>query len=504
MQEENLTEQKARLRSRAVCVVIPTYNNAGTILDVVRRSLEQCDDVIVVCDGCTDSTVELLSSLSGNIDILEFKTNRGKGAALREGFRHARQRGFAYAITLDADGQHFPEDIPAMLQANIDNPGALIVGERTNLDKAKRSRGSRFANRFGNFWFALQTGHRLSDTQTGYRLYPLKKLPPLGLLTSRYEAELELLVFASWAGVRLVRENVNVYYPPREERVSHFRPTRDFARISLLNTILCLLALVYGYPRSILRWTARLLRTLYSAVFFLLSSILVISPLSHLCVATTGDEDLKKRRLHRMINSCFRFIVHKHGIPGCPYSVSNPAGEDYSTPALILCNHQSHLDLAPLLAQTPKMIVMTAGYIWNNPVYRFTIRNADFLPTTEGIDKMLPKLRELVSKGYSIAVYPEGTRSLDCQIGRFHKGAFLIAETLGLDIIPLILYGSGRALPKHGRLLRKWPLRMEIDARITPEELFKMGETTRERASAMRKYYKRRYAEIADRIEQDL
>lgn len=115
MQEENLTEQKARLRSRAVCVVIPTYNNAGTILDVVRRSLEQCDDVIVVCDGCTDSTVELLSSLSGNIDILEFKTNRGKGAALREGFRHARQRGFAYAITLDADGQHFPEDIPAML-----------------------------------------------------------------------------------------------------------------------------------------------------------------------------------------------------------------------------------------------------------------------------------------------------------------------------------------------------------------------------------------------------
>ena len=125
-----------------------------------------------------------------------------------------------------------------MLQANIDNPGALIVGERTNLEKAERSRGSRFANRFSNFWFALQTGHRLSDTQSGYRLYPLKKLPPLGLLTSRYEAELELLVFASWAGVRLVRENVNVYYPPREERVSHFRPARDFARISLLNTIL--------------------------------------------------------------------------------------------------------------------------------------------------------------------------------------------------------------------------------------------------------------------------
>ena len=205
-----------------------------------------------------------------------------------------------------------------------------------------------------------------------------------------------------------------------------------------------------------------------------------------------------------MINSCFRFILRKHGIPGCPYSESNPGGEDYSTPALILCNHQSHLDLAPLLAQTPKMIVMTAGYIWNNPVYRFTIRNADFLPTTEGIDKMIPKLSELVSKGYSIAVYPEGTRSLDCRIGRFHKGAFLIAETLSLDIIPLVLYGSGKALPKHGRLLRKWPLRMEIDARIAPEELLKMGETTRERASAMRKYYIRRYAEIADRIEQDL
>ena len=170
MQEENLTEQKERLRSRAVCVVIPTYNNAGTILDVVSRSLEQCDDVIVVCDGCTDSTVELLSSLSGNVDILEFKTNRGKGAALREGFRHARQRGFAYAITLDADGQHFPEDIPAMLQANIDNPGALIVGERTNLDKAERSRGSRFANRYGNSGLLcrLDTGFltRRADTDS--------------------------------------------------------------------------------------------------------------------------------------------------------------------------------------------------------------------------------------------------------------------------------------------------------------------------------------------------
>ncbi|MBQ5478370.1 MAG: glycosyltransferase family 2 protein, partial [Bacteroidaceae bacterium] len=229
-----LKEQRQTLRDRGICVVIPTYNNGSTVEDIVERALLQCADVIVVDDGCTDNTANALQQLSDiyeSLHVVTLRRNKGKGAALKAGFRKAKELGFAYAITLDSDGQHFPEDIPLMLKANQENPGALIVGERQNLEKMERSGGSKFANKFSNFWFWVQTGYNLKDTQTGYRLYPLKKLHGLWLLTSRYEAELELMVFAAWHGVKLVSTPVNVFYPPREERVSHFRPGIDFTRI---------------------------------------------------------------------------------------------------------------------------------------------------------------------------------------------------------------------------------------------------------------------------------
>ncbi|MBR3677281.1 MAG: glycosyltransferase family 2 protein, partial [Alistipes sp.] len=134
-----MTEQKQILRDRGICVIIPTYNNAGTISDVVQRAMEQCSDVIVVCDGCTDNTLSLLQNLATPPIIVELPKNSGKGAALKAGFREALSRGFAYAITLDGDGQHFPEDIPTLLQANQKHPGALVVGERKALDSADRS-----------------------------------------------------------------------------------------------------------------------------------------------------------------------------------------------------------------------------------------------------------------------------------------------------------------------------------------------------------------------------
>lgn len=503
-------DTRKSLKDRGICVLVPTYDNAGTIVDVVRRSLEQCDDVIVVCDGCTDGSVSLLENMAlppsahGRPDIVVLPENRGKGAALRAGFRHALARGFSYAITLDGDGQHFPEDIPLMLQANRDNPGALIVGARRGLDKADRSGASKFANSFSNFWFALQTGHRLRDTQTGYRLYPLKKLGGLSLLTSRYEAELELMVFASWRGVPLVNREVDVYYPPRDERVSHFRPALDFGRISLLNAVLCFLAVVYGYPRCILRGMATFFRSLYSLLFAVVNMMLIMTPLAHLYLAFGKVTEEKRYNLHRMLNFMAKFLLYRHGIPGAKFSEANPCGEDFSRPAVIICNHQSHLDIVPLLARTPKMVVITAGWVWKNPLYRYVIHNAEFIPATEGMAAMMPKLRSLVARGYSIAIFPEGTRSPDCRIGRFHQGAFHIAEQLGLDIVPVILYGAGKVLPKYGKAMHRWPMRIEIDRRISPEELSGMGDTTRARASAMRRYYIRRYTEMADLIEQDV
>ena len=114
-------------------------------------------------------------------------------------------------------------------------------------------RQNTFANRFSNFWFRLQTAQKLDDTQSGFRIYPLESLYGMRLVTSRYEAELELLVFAAWHGVSVKGVPVRVWYAPEGERVSHFRPFWDFFRISVLNTILCFGALLVGLPLAVLR-----------------------------------------------------------------------------------------------------------------------------------------------------------------------------------------------------------------------------------------------------------
>lgn len=238
------------------CLIIPTYNNASTLLDVVERSLAVCADVIVVNDGSTDQTSDLLAAMD-NVTVVSYTPNKGKGHALCEGFRKAKTMGFDYAITIDADGQHFPEDIQNLLSTlngEIDkgNEKVLVVGSR-NLNAPGMPSGNTFANKFSNFWFTVQTAQRLPDTQTGFRIYPLHHLPNLSFITSRYESELELLVFSAWRNVKIVPSPVRVYYPPAEERVSHFRPFADFARISVLNTFLCIAALVYGYPSMLIR-----------------------------------------------------------------------------------------------------------------------------------------------------------------------------------------------------------------------------------------------------------
>lgn len=230
------------------CTVIPTYNNARTVADIVRRTLAVCPQVIVVNDGSTDDTLVALEPLKDKIQLISYDRNRGKGHALRLGLKAARKAGYDYAATVDSDGQHSPEEIPS-LAAAASGYNTLVVGSR-NIQADGMPAGNTFANRFSNFWFRVQTGISLPDTQTGFRLYPLHHLPCLGLLTARYESELELLVFSAWRGVKLVPVGISVSYP--EDRVTHFRPFWDFFRISLLNTALCIIALFYGYPRMLI------------------------------------------------------------------------------------------------------------------------------------------------------------------------------------------------------------------------------------------------------------
>lgn len=513
----------ATMRRLGICVLIPTYNNAGTVTDVISDVLEYTDDVIVVNDGSTDTTSHKLSAFGDRIKVVAYSKNRGKGFALKTGFKAAKENGYKYAITLDSDGQHYAENIPDFVRAIAEHPGALIVGERdlTNVDINGKSS---FANKFSNFWFTVQTGRRLRDTQTGYRAYPLDRLYGLGLLTSRYEAELELLVFASWHGVEIVSIPIRVYYPPQSERISHFRPGLDFTRISILNTILCGGAVLYGLPvrtwnlfaqkrlfgREMTFFTrkrgekkeaattlGRLGRSIYGLLFFLVWSMCVFRPFSYLYFKVGKNNEEKKYRYHKILRNISATLTRM--FPGCKTTIENPEGENFERPALIICNHQSHLDLPVLMSVHPKMIFLTNDWVWNNPFYGGIIHKAEYLPVSRGIEEIIPQLKDLRDRGYSIVVFPEGTRSADCSILRFHQGAFMLGRELNLDIVPMVLHGAGHYLPKKDFMFRRGEMTLRILPRVKAGGA---GEKLlREEASQYRKLIKEQYNLQADRKE---
>jgi len=237
------------------CVIIPTYNNEKKLEGVISDVLRITKDIIIVNDGSTDNTKAILDKFS-NLKIISYSPNRGKGYAITKGFKDAIASQYDYAITIDSDGQHFPSDIDVFVKKAEEIPDSLIVGAR-NLEPEKLSRGSRFANRFSNFWYMFLTGVKLTDTQTGFRLYPLNQIKDMKFFTRKYEFELEILVRAAWRRINVTSAPIRVYYPPREERISHFRPFTDFARISLLNTALVIITLLYIKPFSFLKYLTR-------------------------------------------------------------------------------------------------------------------------------------------------------------------------------------------------------------------------------------------------------
>lgn len=244
-----------RARRLGCAVVIPTYNNDRTLGGVIAGVRRYCADIFVVNDGSTDRTAEVLASTEG-IRTIAYARNRGKGYALRRGLRAAREAGFRYALTIDSDGQHYPDDIARFIERIERRPDTLLIGAR-NLTADNMPARNTFANRFSNFWYLVETGRRLEDTQSGFRLYPLRRLGRLRSLCSRYEFEVEVIVRAAWRGVEVENIPVKVYYAPDGERVSHFRPLRDFTRISLLNSVLVLEALLFYYPWRFFRALTR-------------------------------------------------------------------------------------------------------------------------------------------------------------------------------------------------------------------------------------------------------
>lgn len=246
-------ECQRRLRQLGCIAILPTYNNAATLARVIDDALKFCTDVMVVNDGSIDATHEILASRD-DIIAVEYEQNRGKGHALKTGIRRAAQLNFRYAITMDSDGQHFADDMPKFVEEIEQHPDSLIIGAR-NLQADGMPGKNTFANKFSNFWFKVETLTTLADTQSGYRLYPLTKMRGMRFFTPRYEFEVEVIVRCAWRGIRVANVPIKVIYP--EDRVSHFRPLKDFTRISILNTVLVTCALLYFYPKCFIQWLSR-------------------------------------------------------------------------------------------------------------------------------------------------------------------------------------------------------------------------------------------------------
>ena len=445
----------AQSKSTHICALIPTYNNAGTILDVVRRTHEQLRDIIVVDDGCSDDTLDRLSTLDFPVTIVSHPTNRGKGKALVSGFRKALELGFDFALTLDADGQHYPEDIPILLRAHDVHPNALIVGSRQFTDENMPGK-SRFANRFSNFWFRLQTTINLPDTQTGMRLYPLHELYGLPIITSRYEAELELLVFAAWHNVPLISVPIRVYYPPREQRVSHFRPAYDFTRISILNCFLCLGALLFGYIN--MYW-----RTVICFAYFGLTMLFLVNPYTWLFFLFHGRNAASRARYHTF--ACRVAAHYVRLIAGLHLTIDDSQASLTDRQSIIIANHQSFIDIVLCLSLSPKIVMVVKDYVWHSPFLGVVARYLDCVPTSFDDERREATVRRIIDEGYSLFVFPEGTRTTTGEIGRFHRGAFYYAEQYNLPVQPLLIEGMTDYIGKRQFVIKP----SQVTLHILPE-----------------------------------
>jgi glycosyltransferase involved in cell wall biosynthesis len=213
-----------------VAVVIPAFNEGKTIRDLVERALCQVAHVIVVDDGSSDGTANVLQGL--NITLLRHPVNQGKAVSLWDGMREARKRRIAGIITLDGDGQHLPEDIPRLLAAFRQNPNTIVIGARLH-EKANIPRARYNANQFANFWISWAAGYRIADSQSGFRIYPTALLDRVKIVhrrSSGFVFESEILIEAARRGVTSIPVAISAIYA-KQARPSHFRPIFDIAHI---------------------------------------------------------------------------------------------------------------------------------------------------------------------------------------------------------------------------------------------------------------------------------
>ena len=210
--------------------VIPVYNHAATVAQIVKDAQTLRYPVFVVDDGSTDNTYDQIKEIAG-IQILRHELNQGKGAAILTGFAAAASVA-DWAITIDADGQHYPEDAKKLIKAIPKKYRPIVVGARAGMAGVHVPWTSSFGRKFSNFWVQVSGGPAISDSQSGFRIYPLPESLNLGTKARRFQFEVEILVQAKRKGLQVIEAPVRVNYNPNGERISHFRPFVDFLRNS--------------------------------------------------------------------------------------------------------------------------------------------------------------------------------------------------------------------------------------------------------------------------------
>ncbi len=207
-------------------IVIPVFNHGATVADVARKAMRHQLPVIVVDDGSTDESHDNVKDIPGVL-VLRHPRNLGKGAALLTGMTEAAKIAH-WAICLDADGQHDPDDMDCLVKAIPAGQRPIVLGKRQGMETAPWT--SRFGRKFSNFWVWISSGVRLSDSQSGFRIYPLPEVLDLDVRAGKYQFELEVLAKAAWKALPIIEAPISVSYCPGGRRISHFHPWQDFVR----------------------------------------------------------------------------------------------------------------------------------------------------------------------------------------------------------------------------------------------------------------------------------
>lgn len=252
-----------------------------------------------------------------------------------------------------------------------------------------------------------------------------------------------------------------------------------------------------GMIREVPLTIERILYSLWALSFFLFFSLLFFGPYAIFHILFLSRSKKCRLFFHRVLQEASRFVIYR--VPGVKYDYINNVGETLDRPAVIICNHQSHLDVMCLLMMSPKIVILTNDWVWNNPFYGAIIRAAEFYPISDGIDKNTERLKGLVARGYSVVIFPEGTREKSRDIMRFHQGAFTLAKVLQLDILPVMIHGLVDVLPKRDFMLRRGKITLEVHKRMPVDEI--RNKEAMDLTKIWHKWYINQYEAMSKSIE---